>query len=228
MPCPFLFLKGYPADPADRNSRGFHMAIIKNGSFIGKIGTVVGCTWKGQHYVRRIPVRTAPPSEKEMENRYIFNLVNQWLKPIQDFVRLGFRNYSPTVWGVNAASSVLHKTALNRDGMNSAIDPALVQLSSGELQLPEDLQLVREGTTLIFSWDPSSGPYKGARDRMILLAYDPENGCALQELSASLRYKGFHSLSVAGVPPGIYHVYVAFIGEDSGQSDSGYVGSLEL
>jgi len=204
------------------------MAILKDGAFIGKLGTVVGCTWKGKHYVRRIPLRTAPPTQREHENRYVFNLVNEWLKPIQDFVRLGFRNYQPTVWGVNAASSVLHKTALHKDGMNSRIDATLVQVSSGELELPQDLELVKEVNSLVFTWNPESGLKKGLRDRIIILAYNPETKWAKQEFTATQRYKGTYTLSLAEIPGGNYHIYVAFLGNDCGQTNSRYLGSYEV
>lgn len=205
------------------------MAIIKDGAFIGKLGTIVGCSWKGKHYVRRIPVRTAPPTQRELENRFAFNLVNEWLKPIHDFVRLGFRNYSPTVFGINAASSVLHRTALNRDGMNSSIDPSLVQVSAGELELPDDLQLVQETDSLMFSWDPGSGTNKGSRDRIIILAYAPEIKWARQEFSATRRSTGTYALPLSGFPTGVYHVYVAFLGNDGcSQTGSRYMGSVSI
>ena len=197
------------------------MAILKDGAFIGKIGTIVGCTWKGKHYVRRIPVRTAAPTQREIENRYAFNLVNEWLKPIHDFVRLGFRNYSPTVSGINAACSMLHKTALTRDGMNSSIDASLVQVSFGELELPAELQLVQESDSLLLTWNPQSGLNKGSHDRLIILAYDPETGWAKQEFSASQRYTGSYSLPLLDIPPGGYH------GNDAcSQTGSRYLGKI--
>ena len=201
--------------------------MLKDGSFVGKLGTVVGCSWKGKPYVRRLPVRTTPPTMGELANRHVFDLVNTWLKPIHEFVRLGFRNYSPMVWGVNAASSLLHKTAIHKAGFASSIDPALVQVSSGDLELPEDLQMLQEGDALNFTWDPGSGTNKGARDRIIILAYNIELKWAKQELSGSHRYMGSHSLSLTGSPAGGFHVYVAFIaGDGSRQSDSRYMGFI--
>ncbi len=36
-----------------------------NGPFKGKVGTVVGATWKGIHYMRSLPSeRTSPPTQR--------------------------------------------------------------------------------------------------------------------------------------------------------------------
>lgn len=205
------------------------MAVLKDGMLVGKLGSVVGCRWKGKPYLRRIPVRTSPPTQAELVNRHIFGLVNAWLRPIHEFVKVGFRNYRPSFWGVNAACSVLHKTALHKDGFNSSIDPALVQVSHGSLGLSDDLQVMAEGDSLLFTWEALGRINKGPRDRIMLLAYNIEAGWARQEISGSSRYQGSHSLSLAQAPPGTYHLYAAFVAEDgSRQSSSRYLGEVSI
>ena len=86
------------------------------GPLKGKVGPVVGSSWRGIPYVKSAPVRKKPPSQKELENRHIFAFTQQWLEPIKEFLKQGFKNYSRTNYGVNAAKSFLYKFALIKDG----------------------------------------------------------------------------------------------------------------
>lgn len=48
-----------------------------NGPFSGKLGSVVGCTWKGIPYMRSLPKkRTAKISEAEQANRKKFEVAH--------------------------------------------------------------------------------------------------------------------------------------------------------
>ena len=205
------------------------MARIEEGHIKGKLGTLVGCTWKGRPYLRRKALRTSPPTKGETRNRYVFDLVNEWLKPVHEFVRLGFRNYSDSVWGINAASSLLHKTALHRDGFESFIDPSLAKLSHGTLGLPTDLVVILDGDQLLFYWSTELGPDKDPKDRIMMLAYNIEQGTAATETSGPHRFTGYASLPLKPIDPGTYHLYAAFIAPTAEkQSPSRYLGSVGI
>lgn len=206
------------------------MAILKDGSLTGKIGNLVGYTYKGKNYLKRRPVRTAEPTEGELKSRFMMELVSNWLRPITPVLRKGFRNYSFNFEGFSAAFSVLYKQALVRDGFESRIDPSLVKVSSGDLGLPENLQAnLNEQGDLEFSWTPMVSHNQGPRDRVLLLAYDPLSEEALYVLSGAIRYQGRDVLPMADARPGNYHVYAAFVAEDnSSQSDSKYLGEVLL
>mgnify|MGYP006194494919 CR=1 FL=1 len=99
------------------------MAILKHtGAFSGRLGTVVGYRRHEKNFLRKAPRRTAPPTEKELVNRYCFKLVQEWLHPIQEFINQGFRNCGRST-AANAARSHLHHHALQRQGYASVIDP---------------------------------------------------------------------------------------------------------
>lgn len=204
------------------------MAIIKDGNISGKMGRMVGYVRDGENVLRMAPQRTAPPTERELINQYIFGLVQDWVTPLTLFLKRGFKNYSRKVYGANAAKSLIHRRALHRDGYNSTIDPSLVLVSSGKVLLPEGLQasLGAEGEVL-FSWDPvTSGA--SPRDRIMLLAYNLEKKLPEFELSGPKRHEGTARLALTGNIPGTYHLYAAFVSEDGEeQSDSYYLGSLE-
>ena len=206
------------------------MAEINNGNITGKLGNTVGFVREGKNLLRVIIRRTAPPTEKELINRHIFKLVQNWVTPLNPFVKLGFRNYSEKNYGANAAKSLIHREALHRDGYTSFIDPSLVKVSAGQVPLPASLEaeLTAEGK-LEFSWNSASDLYSSPRDRIMMLAYNIEAEWAQYEVSGAKRYQAFDRLPLPPSLPGTYHLYAAFVGEDgNGQSDSRYLGSVEI
>lgn len=206
------------------------MAIINsNGSFSGKLGNITGCKWRGIHYVRKLPKKTAPPSEKQLINRHIFGLVQAWISPINDYVKLGFKDYGQRIYGNNAAKSLIFEKALSKDGYNSKIDPALVQVSHGTLELPNIQMELNPGKKLIFTWNPASDINRHPQDQIMPLAYNVEAKFPFFYLYGEFRKKGKEEINLAGSPPGTYHVYAAFVAHDrSRQSNSVYLGSIEI
>ena len=102
-----------------------------NGPFVGKVGNVIGSSWRGIPYMKSRGLRTKPATPAEKLNRFIFGMTQQWLFPLTKFLRVGFKNYTLTNQGVNAAKSYLYKHALIKDGYDSVIDPTLMKVSHG-------------------------------------------------------------------------------------------------
>jgi hypothetical protein len=150
------------------------------GPITGKIGPLVGSTWKGIPYVKSAPKkRTEKVSRSESANRIKFAQAQQWLKPVLEFVREGFKNYSPTVDGFLAAKSWLLRHAFEGVPPHRTINPALVKLSHGSLPLSADISVEKgNGFELQFSWNTSHTEEGNPKDQAMLLAYDIENGFA--------------------------------------------------
>src|SRR5689334_5510673 len=112
------------------------------GMFSGKVGGVVDSTWKGIPYLKaRNRHRTKHISDKEKANRERFRIAQEWLKPLLDFVRVGFKGYTPTVEGFVAAKSHLMKNAMEGLGADSKVIPSKVLVSYGELPLSENIRI---------------------------------------------------------------------------------------
>ena len=216
--------------PNSKNSiLNCNMARYINGKIKGKLGNMVGFELKGKNYMRTKPVRKAPPTEGELKNRFLLELVANWLKPLTPYLRQGFRNYSWNFEGYSAAFSVAYKEALIKDGLDSYINPALVKVSSGDLGLSENLQVTLAGDQLQFTWTPAINNTQGPRDRIMLLAYNPTIKQAIYELNGAIRYQGNDSLSLTQTQPGSFHIYAAFVAEDgSRQSDSRCLGEVTI
>lgn len=214
-----------------RMKKGIH------GSISGKIGDIVGSSWRGIDYIKSKPKRTKPPTEKELANRFTFAYTQYWLQPIMEFLKAGFRNDGHTVFGINAAKSYLYKHALTKDGFNSKIHPERMKVSVGDLPLSDAVKVEKTSPNeLTFSWDKS--PVKGGRaqDQIMLLAYHfkDENelvtGNAFGTIAGQFRDQGIAKLAVEPSlkdPDLSYHIYAAFSAFDrSSQSDSIYLGTI--
>jgi hypothetical protein len=201
-----------------------------NGPIQGKIGKVIGSSRKGIFYVKGpYKKRTPRVSEKELANRKKFAAAQAWLGPLLDFVREGFRGYSPRAEGFIAAKSWLLNKSFVNESSGLQIDPALVKLSSGDLPLPEEIKAVfTEGGDLRFTWTPSDPRAPDALDQIMMIAYDIKKEMATYVTTGQFRSSGTDTLYLSGSNEKQFHVWAAFRAADrSRQSDSIYLGEFE-
>jgi hypothetical protein len=197
-----------------------------NGPFVGKVGTVIGSSWKGIPYMKSLnKKRTKRASEKERKNREKFAQAQHWLQPLIHFVRQGFKGYTPTVEGFVAAKSYLLKNAVEKTDTGFFINPSLMKVSFGDLPLPDNIRVeLVDNIHLQFSWKEPNKNHQ--YDQAMLLAYNIEKGKVNMKLTGQFRSMESDSLSLKH-QPGTYHVYIAFVAADrSRQSHSVYLGEI--
>ena len=203
-----------------------------NGPFVGKVGTVVGSSWKGIPYMKaKYKARTPHITDKEKGNRSRFSTAQLWLKPMLDFVRVGFKGYTPMVEGFIAAKSYLMKNAMEGTGAETIINPAKVKVSFGELPLSDNIAVkLIEGNKLEFTWDPETIRHRFvAHDQVMLMAYDIKNKEVKWTTTGQFRNVGRDILELPEEKDRTYHVYLAFVADDrSRQSDSVYLGEIKV
>ena len=65
------------------------------GGFSGKVGTVVGSTWKSVHYMRALAVSFSDPrTEKQKNQRSKFTAAVNFTKAMTPFLRFGYKEFS--------------------------------------------------------------------------------------------------------------------------------------
>jgi hypothetical protein len=202
-----------------------------NGNFKGKVGTVIGSSWKGKPYMKSLhSKRTIPPHKNELLNRNKFAMAHKWLQPVIDFVRAGYKGYTPTVEGFLAAKSYLLKNAFEGEGAEMVINPALMKVSYGDLPLPENITALKTAPNeLQVTWDiVEKNFHPNAFDQVMILVYDIENGESEDNITGQFRYVGSDTLYIPpAIPERTYHIYVAFVAADrSRQSMSVYLGTI--
>lgn len=199
-----------------------------NGPFIGKAGSLIGYTVNGIGYIKGLyKPRTKEPTEKEAFNRQKFAKAQHYLRPLGACVKAGFKGYNQRFQGFAAAKSYLMRNALKVIDGEIIIDPSLVKISCGNLQLPKKIECTfQQPQTFRFTWDPSgSGEY----DQVMVVVHDVINQREYGYVYGSYRKSGEQLVNV-GKPEGkTLHAYIAFIAADrSRQSDSVYLGKFEF
>ena len=208
------------------------MAKIDNGAggaFKGTLGTMVGSSWKGIPYIKSKPKkRKGKVGDAEMNNRKKFGMSQAWLSPLVDFVRVGFKGYSRTVEGFVAAKSYLHKHAMEGEGKDLRINPALVRLSHGDLPLPTDIEVSLKDGNLEFTWNNPAIIDGSSHDQTMVVAYDIDRGYPYYLQNGEWRMTGRQQLKITSTLTNrTYHIYFAMVAADhSRRSNSVYLGTV--
>jgi hypothetical protein len=113
------------------------MGTIKKGilgGFSGKVGTVVGASWKGIAYMRSLPLKVRNPrTEPQRMQRSKFSLSLSLLQPMTAFLRTGWKLYAHKQSPFNAAMSYTIANAVTGIYPDYDIDPSKVLVSRGAL-----------------------------------------------------------------------------------------------
>jgi hypothetical protein len=196
------------------------------GAFSGKVGPVVGSSRNGVPYMKsKGNARTSVATGAELANRKKFSAAHTWLKPLLPLLRVGFKGYSQTSYGFNAAKSYLLKHAME----NGLVIPAEVKISNGDLPPSAALTVtLLESNRLQFNWSPEYMNGADPKDQLIALAYHPESSTAQYIVHGAFRETGEQILELSrDFIDKTVHVYAAFVAADRDQqSDSIYLGPI--
>lgn len=168
------------------------MGTIKQGilgGFSGKVGTVVGSTWKAVHYMRALAVNiNNPRTEKQQNQRSKFAVTINFAKTMTPFLRFGYKEYSGQQTTFNAAVSYVLKHALKGSGTNVSIDYNKALVTRGSLMPAMDATVTVSGNKAVFAWTDNSGMGDAAlTDAAMLLAYNKDKGMAVYDIAAATR-----------------------------------------
>jgi hypothetical protein len=147
-----------------------------NGAFSGKVGSVVGVTRAGVHYLRSVPdLRVDNPSEKQIRQRNVMAMISSWLKPLKALITIGFKVLSGTKTPLNEVFALISKEALIVDGNEVSIDYKKVVLSRGELLVSFVIEILTLIDSLLhIKWqnlNPSI--YNQGNDKATFVLYNP-------------------------------------------------------
>jgi len=150
-----------------------------NGPFSGKIGPVIGSSWRGVDYMKsEAKPNDKPATEKQLHQRHIFTMVNSWLRPLRELIWIGFQAFKGTKTPMNGLVSFILKEAVTGFGVDSSIVFSKVVFSRGELFI----SLIKEvlslpGCILNIKWE--NGPasvFNKDNDKATFIVYNPVKG----------------------------------------------------
>jgi len=201
------------------------------GPSIGKNKNYVSYFRMGQYITRTIGEITSW-TEPQYENQMRMGLTTAFLKPVKQFTDVGFR-YCPkpkSTWGAYTMA-----LSLNRKAITTGIYPDLdidfskAILSMGDLPVPKNAEVNLTDSIIKFSWSAELEHAKADEsDRVMCVAYFPENGQALTVLSGAKRTEEEQTIVLPSFTEEmVIETYICYISEDRKRvSNSVYTGQL--
>ena len=212
------------------------MGTIKQGvfgGFSGGVGNVIGGTWKGISYMRIVPAKISNPrTDRQKDQRLRFAMTMTFLKPLSQFLKIGFKNYAVSMTAINAAMAYNFHHALDGTYPDYTINYEKVLVSCGILP-PAFNPAVKSTVAGVveFSWiDNSDEINADSHDKSMLVVYNVLKNQALCVINKGERASSPQTVSV---PTSFFgqqvHCYIAFISKDEMElSNSIYLGAVTI
>ncbi|MGK6351172.1 DUF6266 family protein [Parapedobacter sp. DT-150] len=193
------------------------MGIIEkgiNGPFKGKAGSVVGSSWKKISYIkglRRDKGRKRPPTAEQAIQRQKFTLLNNFLRPVNTVLNVGFKSFTGKATGVNAAFRYNYEHAFSEVDGEITLDYPALKFSHGTLYTAGAEHALLDGDGINVTWSPKTYGMGGEMDDVAhALAYSPQNDrfCANSNVA---RHEGMARIDFKGQLRGPdIHVWLFF------------------
>jgi hypothetical protein len=203
------------------------------GKLRGKIGQVVGSSWKGISILRVLAGSVAnPQTDAQLAQRQKWAVTMNFIQPLSQFLQVGFKSYAVKMTGINAAMGYNIKNALTGTYPNFAIDYPNALVSRGNLA--GALNQVAASTvagTVHFTWDDNSGEISAsAYDKTLLVVYNPAQNRAVTVSELAERADGTQTITVPDSFSGdLVQCYIAFITVDGAMvSNSAFAGAVTV
>ena len=173
-----------------------------------------------------------PRSDLQQDHRQKIAVTMKFLKPLTQFLKIGFKNYADTMTEMNTAMAWNCHNALQGTYPNFTIDYPNALVSRGNLA--PALNQVAASTvagTVLFTWDDNSDEVNASPyDKNLLVVYNPEKNQAVTFSELGERADGTQSVTVPNSFSGdLVHCYIGFITVDGQMlSNSKYAGAVTV
>lgn len=159
------------------------------GGFSGRVGTVVGSSWKNVSYMRALAISVSNPrTPKQQNQRGKFALCMNFLTSITPYVRTGYRLFAQDHTPFNAAMSYLLRHAITGSAPNLKVDYKRAMVARGSLMPVFNAVASSANGKVSFTWKDNSGQGDAlGTDLAMPLVYNKVKGEAIYTLSAATR-----------------------------------------
>ncbi|WP_262495138.1 DUF6266 family protein [Labilibacter marinus] len=146
------------------------------GGFNGKVGSVIGSSWKGINYMRAKSSRSnRKVSEKQMQQRAKFMFAANFLQPLYAIIQVGFRKLEIQQSAKNAAMSDLMNYTIEGDYPSYSVNFRNLKLSKGSLQIPQGCTVELQGDKAVYNWTMDSGSEDDQQEDKLALSLSEDN-----------------------------------------------------
>jgi hypothetical protein len=203
-----------------------------NGPFSGKVGAVVGYTWKGIAVMRGRPsARTKPFTAKELNHQAKFRLMNKFLRPAVSLLNVTFAHLAIGMSAFNKAFSYNVKNAITGFHPNLAIDYGMALISRGDLPGAESaaVSTVSQGQVR-FTWIDNSGKGNAKpTDSVFVALYQEDQANWEYQLDIATRSQGKCDMIMKNFPGKSAQTFIGFVAADGKDaSNSFYTGPANI
>ena len=213
------------------------MGTIKQGilgGFSGKVGTVIGSSWKGISYMRGQAQHVKNPrSAGQLNQRSKFSLALSFLQPVVPYIRIGYKSQAAKQTEFNAAMSYTIKNAITGSYPNYALDYTKIVVSKGGLTQVTGATATWDNNRneVKIDWTDNSGVGNAlATDKAMPFIYNKAKGETIYDTAGATRATHTQSLTVPNDWEGDkVEVYLGMVSEDGKEvADSIYLGEVTL
>jgi Family of unknown function (DUF6266) len=200
------------------------------GSFSGKVGTVVGSTWRGQWVMRGLTTKKRGKSDpSQLQQQAKFGLMIKFLRPLGSLLSQTYDITPAEMTGINKALSDNIKNAITGVYPAFTVDYTKLSLSKGILpnaETPTAASTV--AGKLTFTWTDNSGTGDAlATDMAFVAVYNDTLNRWIFKQNIAARNAGTYTLDVTAFSGKPVQTYFGFISADgSSVSDSLFTGQV--
>ncbi len=202
------------------------------GGFSGKVGTVVGGTWKGISYMRsQMGKRSGQASDLQLQQQAKFRMIIKFLRNFTSLLNITFKDFANGITGPNAALSFNIRNGISGIYPSFSINYSMVLLSRGSLpNATAPAATAGVSGKINFSWTDNSGNgIAKATDKAVLIVYCPDLDQSISTLAGADRTAAADTLDVSSFSGKTVQTWVAFITADGKNvSDSLFAGQVNV
>lgn len=187
------------------------------GGFSGKVGNVIGGTWKGIDYMRsKSNRRKFTATQLQLEQQLKFALVVRFVQSMTALVKISFNDFAVEQTGFNSAVSYLLKNAVAGAYPAFSLQYADVLVSRGDLpNVLAPTATAGAGSLLTFNWIENSGVgIAKSTDKALLVVYCPALNQCIYTTGSADRSAKTDSLNLASFAGQQVHTWIGFISEN--------------
>ncbi len=211
------------------------MATFKQGvlgGFSGKVGPVIGTSWKGKAVIRaRALSHNDANTVAQQQIRSKFKMLIQFASVSYGFISVGLKKQATDVTEMNTAMSLNFENGFTGTWPNYELNYTKLVLSRGKIDNPYNAAAQVQGNDLNFSWTDNSGIGNALEnDKVMFLIYNTSKKQAVYDTAASDRSSRQTTYTLPTSWTGdTIEVYFAMHRADGDEaSNSLYLGSFTL
>ena len=207
------------------------MAIYRggpNGSFSGKVGSIIGSSWRSVDYIKGLSKRNTNRTKRQLLRQRILTEISSLLTPLKEVLAVGFcreRAVGKTFLNIAIGYNIKHAIIIGEDDFE--IDYGAITLSKGNLPRTVSFRLESEGNCrYLLGWETDAATaLLSDDDELLLVAYFPELPLYLVPGEKCRRQNGSLQIEIPWDLAGrTVHFYAFFASSDNNSSPSQYLG----